>query len=253
MSFLTYNNVTTDAYNVFCNEAPRSDMALQNNPACKMETYHGGLHCCKHQFFLTDHGQEDMIPEDVDEYFLKFRYYFEEYVEPVESVELEKTEASHKHLTHWVFLIDDAVNDYEEVQCEDGSMCQGMISARLTADQMGLEDKPEDYSTITPYVIDAHCHAPSCIRQELYNEDTGELLCAVEAKYGNGTEVFNEANYIALPPCLFSDLEEEGLRKPFVLERDTNLLAIKIFNTTHRHVGQMAQFTGLMRYDTNTV
>ena len=50
--------------------------------------------------------------------------------------------ASHQHLHHWVFLIDQAVNDYEEIQCADGTMCEGSISAYLPARQMGLEDIP---------------------------------------------------------------------------------------------------------------
>jgi len=37
----------------------------------------------------------------------------------------------------------------------------------------------------------------------LTNIDTNELLCGMTARYGNGTEVFNEANYVALPPCLW--------------------------------------------------
>jgi len=43
-------------------------MATQHNPACEMETYHGGLHCCKHQWFLTDESQGTDIPDLTDEY-----------------------------------------------------------------------------------------------------------------------------------------------------------------------------------------
>ena len=39
--------------------------------------------------------------------------------------------------------------------------------------------------------------------QELWNNDTGELICRSIANYGTGTEVFNEANYIAIPPCIW--------------------------------------------------
>ena len=35
-------------------------------------------------------------------------------------------------------------------------------------------------------------HAPSCLRQELWNADTNELICRAEAYYGTGIEVFNE-------------------------------------------------------------
>eukprot|EP00966_Prymnesium_polylepis_P315847 7297645-Prymnesium_polylepis.1 len=35
------------------------------NAACAMETYHGGLQCCKHQFFLTDRAQAARVPAPV--------------------------------------------------------------------------------------------------------------------------------------------------------------------------------------------
>jgi hypothetical protein len=31
-----------------------------------------------------------------------------------------------------------------------------------------------------------HCHAPACIKGELYNADTGELICRNTAQYGTG-------------------------------------------------------------------
>ena len=41
----------------------------------------------------------------------------------------------------------------------------------------------------------------------------------------------------------------EGRR--FVLTPTTRLRAVKYFNNTFRHMGQMAQWTGLMKYDTD--
>ena len=57
------------------------------------------------------------------------------------------------------------VNDYEEDNPHYGVEAVGRISANLTARQMGLEDSPAEYNTISPLVITPHCHAPSCIRQ----------------------------------------------------------------------------------------
>merc|ERR1712037_1071586 len=97
--------------------------------------YHGGLQCCKHSWFLTDLGQDQMIPKDkVDTYYLKWRYYFQEY-QPAS----EARSASHKHLHHWVFLIDAQVNDYEEDNAEYGVESVGWIAAHLKAKDMGLE------------------------------------------------------------------------------------------------------------------
>ena len=89
--------------------------------------------------------------------------------------EVFKAPASHKHLHHWVFLIDASVNDYEEDNAEYGKASIGKITAHLKASDMGLEDLgkpgdtgptvPNNYTTISPMVMTPHCHAPSCIRQ----------------------------------------------------------------------------------------
>eukprot|EP00927_Polykrikos_kofoidii_P073649 TRINITY_DN6966_c0_g1_i1.p1 TRINITY_DN6966_c0_g1~~TRINITY_DN6966_c0_g1_i1.p1 ORF type:complete len:879 (+),score=78.58 TRINITY_DN6966_c0_g1_i1:64-2700(+) len=254
MKYVIYMNQSSEQWaGSDCIGKPRSDM-LHNgegtgkdvpNAACHMETYHGGLHCCKHQFILTDLEQDHLVPDKTDVYFLKWRYYFQEYVPATTS-----TPATHQHLHHWVFLIDDIVNDYEEA----GGSEIGRITANLTAQQMGLEDIPDKYSKITPLVMTPHCHAPSCIREELWNVDTGEILCSSttaygDNKYGSTHSVFNEANYIAIRPCIYG--HQPGLQTPFSLSPDTKLMAVKYFNNTYRHLGQMAQWTGLMVYDSD--
>jgi len=269
-AYLTYMDTTTQEFGTYdCLDEPRSDMLKHGdgtgrnlpNPACHMETYHGGLQCCKHSWFLTDRDQDGLIPKDkVDTYFLKWRYYFQEYV-PGNLT----SPASHKHLHHWVFLIDAQVNDYEEDNAEYGQTSLGKISAHLKARDIGLEDLtdptddgappvPGNFTEITPLVITPHCHAPSCIRQELWNADTGEILCNMTARYGSQeygptTQVFNEKDYITVLPCIYGF--QPGLQTPFNLSPDTNLTAIKYFNNTYRHLGQMAQWTGLMVYDTD--
>jgi len=257
-SYLSYMNQSTFEFEGYdCLAEPRSNMLMHGdgtgravpNAACHMQTYHGGLQCCKHEFFLTDQDQSHLIPDKVDTYFLKWRYYFQEY-KTAASAPL----ASHQHLHHWVFLIDAIVNDYEEDNAHYGSASIGKIEAHLLAKEMGLEDIPQAYKTITPLVITPHMHAPSAIREELWNVDTGEILCNVTAEYGkveygNLSQVFNEADYVAIPPCIFG--HQPGLQKPFTLLPETKLKAVKYFNNTYRHLGQMAQWTGLMVYDSD--
>ena len=62
-------------------------------------------------------------------------------------------------------------------------------------------------------------------------------------------QVFNERGYITILPCIFG--HHPGLQFPFTLEPETNITAVKYFNNTFRHLGQMAQWTGLMVYDTD--
>jgi len=256
--YLSYMNQSTQEFEGYnCLDEPRSNMLKHGdgtgrnvpNAACHMMTYHGGLQCCKHQFFLTDVEQDWLIPNETDTYFLKWRYYFQEYVPATPTIP-----ASHKHLHHWVFLIDANVNDYEEDNAHYGHSSIGKIEAHLTARKMGLEDVPSSFKGITSFVMTPHCHAPSCIREEFWNADTGEIICNVTARYGSPEygspgRVFNEADYIAIPPCIFGD--QPGLQKPFTLTPDTKITAVKYFNNTYRHLGQMAQWTGLMVYDTD--
>ena len=221
------------------------------------------LRCCQHKFLLTDKAQYDLIrPDDVDVYYLKFRFYFQTFRARTASVG-----PSHRHLHHWVFLIDAHINDYEESHAGHyGSASLGRIEAHITADQFcdagcdafgntGVQpgdDRRLNFSTLTPLVITPHCHAPSCVREELWNADTNELLCNVTAVYGDArygalSGVFNERGYVAIPPCLFG--YQPGLRTPHQLRPDTKIRAVKVFNNTYRHLGQMAQWTGLAVYE----
>ena len=105
--------------------------------------------------YLTDRSQADFAENTAtDVYFLKWRYYFQEYVPDVVggsalspdsggaavstvggapvSPAPRTTTASHKQLHHWVFLIDGQVNDYEEDNQHYGHESIGHISANLT-------------------------------------------------------------------------------------------------------------------------
>ena len=83
-----------------------------------------------------------------------------------------------------------------------------------------------------------HCHAPAFLSIELWNEDTGELLCRVAPVRGSGGEAQDEAGYLWLPQCAWET--EKGLRPPPVLHLNTRLKAVKHGNTTYYHYSVMA-------------
>ena len=299
LNLFAYGNASLQTWTDYdCVDEPRGDMlrhgdgtgreGKQNN-ACDMSTYHGGLRCCKHTWFLTDKEQAGLISPKVDTYYLKWRYYFQEYVPatttsatatatataapaaPTNNAQIVATvkpvpktvavPASHLHLRHWVFLIDQAVNDYEESNLvfKYGEATVGNITAHVTVDTMGFDSSTQEgiavdpkWTSVQSFVMTPHCHAPSCIREEFWNE--GRIVCNVTAnygdeKYGSTNATFNEADYVAIPPCLFG--HQAGLQYPITLKRGTNVTAHKFFNNTYRHLGQMAQWTGLFRYNTD--
>lgn len=61
-----------------------------------------------------------------------------------------------------------------------------------------------------------HCHAPACMGIELYNADTGNLLCHIKPVMGTGDAAMDESGYIWLPPCQWGS-PEEGLPEPPLL------------------------------------
>ena len=81
-----------------------------------------------------------------------------------------------------------------------------------------------------------------CIDVELYNADTGDLLCHVSGILGSGnsSKAYDETNYLKLNPCLWG--QDRGLLAPQFLSWDTNLTSIKRCNSTNLHYGEMASW-----------
>jgi hypothetical protein len=51
------------------------------------------------------------------------------------------------------------------------------------------------YTLIMQVQAGTHCHAPNCIKQEIWNMDTNELLCRAVPILGHGDGVFDEGVY----------------------------------------------------------
>ena len=89
------------------------------------------------------------------------------------------------------------------------------------------------------------------LKEKNDRNDTGEILCRQLPVYGKGdvkSDKYDEAGYVALPPCLWG--EEDGLLDPFELPYGTPLLSIKKNrNTRVGHFGEMAswQMRGLCK------
>ena len=65
--------------------------------------------------------------------------------------------------------------------------------------------------TLNTPTVHIHSHAPSCIREELWNSDTGELICNVSVMYGKSHSAFDEADYVSIPPCLWGKGKQDSL------------------------------------------
>jgi len=228
-----------------CMPEPMSDLIVQLNPTCWVETYVGGLLCCKHENVLLDADQID--DTRVMELYLKFRFYYQPFIA------LPNSAPSHLSLHRFYFQTEAWAGEYTVEACHPASppeYCIQEITAHWTGRDMLYDCDPKKDPKNCPVTdkgfqliyAGGHCHAPSCLSIELYNADTGQLLCRQAPITGQGdpTDRFDELGYIALPPCLWG--YEEGLVPPVTLSWDTKFMSIKRNNNTQAHYGEMASW-----------
>mmetsp|Transcript_56578 Transcript_56578/g.137387 ORF Transcript_56578/g.137387 Transcript_56578/m.137387 type:complete len:937 (+) Transcript_56578:126-2936(+) len=252
-----------------CAPFPQSTLIQQHNPTCSIKTYNGGQHCCHHMVSLLDKDQEIPWDDQPLEYQLKFRFYFEEYVPSTKLKEEETTvkrnsdlsvapvepdSQQHQHLVRLYWMTEAHAGEYDIKQCQPGtptSQCVHVITSQWAITDM-LADFEGEWGTGTDSMkadgieliyAAPHCHAPSCLSIELYNADTGELLCYVEPRPGKSNDkVYDELGFLAIPPCLWSSNKDDGLLEPVFLPFNTTLLSIKRNNSTLSHFGEMASW-----------
>ena len=226
-----------------CWDEPYGDMIQQKNPTCFVDAYVGGLRCCHHQWILLDQDQNPWANQ-TDEYTLKFRFWFQEY-------DPETPKHTNLDRIHWLTEVHSGEYDVPQMapNTPPENAIHQIVSRWKVGLMMGVCDTRKNQSCVGPFhnhtgieliYAGGHCHAPSCLSMELYNADSGQLLCRHDPIYGQGKEeAFDELGYIALPPCLWGS-PEEGLQKPVFLSYDTNLMSVKRNNNTIGHYGEMA-------------
>ena len=229
-------------FNKDCWDEPKGDLVQQKNPTCWVDTYAGGLHCCHHGWILLDQDQNPWENQTM-EYHLKFRFWFQEY---------NPEEPKHENLVRIFWETEVWSTEYDIPVKEPSVMPENALHEIQSHWKVGdmLHDcspgkafdctgSRENKTGINLIYAGGHCHAPSCYTMELWNADNGQLLCRHDPIYGNGTEIFNEDGYLALPPCLWGS-KDEGLIEPIFLSFDTNLVSVKRNNNTYGHYGEMA-------------
>jgi hypothetical protein len=234
-------------FNKNCLPEPKGDLVQQKNPTCWVDTYVGGQSCCHYGTVLLDADQKQ--PDELLHYQLKFRFYFQPYTEATLTVP-----ASHRNLLRMYYQTEAWSSEYDIPKCAPGTPpneCVHEITAHFQVKDMlkdcDIRKDPNCWGNTTGYeginliYAAGHCHAPSCISMELYNADTGMLLCSHDPVYGKSHEVFDELGYIAIPPCLWGS-ESEGLAPPTFLPYNANLTSIKRNNNTDGHYGEMASW-----------
>jgi hypothetical protein len=238
-----HGTIGGNSFDKTCAAHPVGDLLFQKNPTCTIQDYQGGLQCCRHEHYLLDKDQEIPWQDQPLEYRLKFRFYFENYEAATSS-----RPPSHKNLDRIYWTTEAFAGEYDVPQCTPNtppSHCVHVITSRWQVKDF-VNANEETAAGVHLIYAGPHCHAPVCLSMELYNADTGQLLCHVEPLRGSGSsaEKYDEDGYIAIPPCLWSEDPSgtEGLPMPDLLQLNTTLMSIKRANSTFPHTGEMASW-----------
>jgi hypothetical protein len=210
-----------------CAPQPREDLLVMKNPTCDIRTYTGGLLTCHHKWVLLDTEQEQPWTDQPLVYYKKFRVYYQEY-EPSKHLNLQRTD--------WGIAADGDHAEYDVVQCPEGTPADKCT--------MTITGTWKPVSTPKTHMVKAHfhCHAPTCIKVEMWNNDTGKLLCRETTLKGGTGKIaekkFDENGYIAVPPCLWGS-PDDGLEPPPLMTGMT-IKVVAVTNNTYGHHGEMA-------------
>jgi len=115
---------------------------------------------------------------------------------------------------------------------------RGLLETKCTMQSVQCMDMNLATNGIELIMAASHCHAPNCLRQELYNADSGELLCVALPQEGKSSNVYDERGYLYAPPCAWG-ATKDGFLPPPHFQLDTNLTIIAYYNSTYTHTGQM--------------
>jgi len=241
------------------------DLLKDKNPTCNSGAYVGGLSCCSHKRIILDSDQ--VVQPELLRYHMKFRFWYQEYKPAVPKV----SNASHLDLPRIYFTTEANAGEYDippafytpdqpkiagypnvgpYPELTPGSSCTGNCPSGDDCECTHTISYNHTVNNMRLIYASGHCHAPACIGIWLYRNDPGhemELLCHQAPIYGNGTGhnsesgIYDEAGYLALPPCLFGD--EPGLHPSVLLPEKTELVSIKKNRNTHMgHFGEMASW-----------
>ena len=172
--------------------------------------------------------------------------------------------ASHQDLIRFYWTTEAGSGEYDVPRCDSGtpiSQCVHVITSHWKVKDF-VDDHDQNGNAINGIKLiyaGPHCHAQACLSMELYNADTGKLLCHVEPIRGGGRNInnnnegieeqqnYNEEGFIAIPPCLWSEhnnnnSSSSSLSQPDFLSLNTTLMSLKRANSTFPHTGEMASW-----------
>ncbi|KAF1789043.1 Stress up-regulated Nod 19 [Phytophthora cactorum] len=218
----------------FRNGSCNSQLQFEENTVCSAETYHGGLRCCEDAEFCLEHNELEVSEGSDATYHLRYS--------------LEYAEIVSENRPLYLAACCDASGDLEQMGnveydvpvCDPDTHpgCVHTLSTRQRLDNGSIplfayrQHPPEPEREVELVYAVGHQHRGG-LGIQLYDDATGDLLCASVPEYGSGTEAGNEDGYvISMSTCTFN---------PPRRMRTTDIVRIvALYNNTVPHTGVMS-------------
>ncbi|KAI9921625.1 hypothetical protein PsorP6_000806 [Peronosclerospora sorghi] len=212
-----------------------AQLLYENNTVCARETYHGGLRCCKDAVFCLDHEELQVeAAARTATYFLRYSLEYAPIVPENRPLYLAACCDASGDLAHMGNV------EYDVPVCDPATHpgCVHTLSTRQRLDNGSIplyayrQHPPEPAREVELVYAVGHQHRGG-LGIQLYDDATGELLCASVPEYGSGTEAGNEDGYVvSMSTCTFN---------PPRRMRTTDIVRIvALYNNTVPHTGVMS-------------
>jgi len=199
------------------------ELLYQQNPDCKLAWYRGGYRCCENGNFVVEHPKMDAPKDQV---YGKFTFRVDEVTKQTKIVTSGQFDVTGHNAEYSIQACDPSTGTLERQDC-----------IHLATNVVPLNALPAGtgFELITAR---GHQHVAG-LGMEMYNDRTGELICASHPTHGTGlpTDAGNEGGYIVgIPPCVWGPAP---LRPPPRFTREDALRIVSRYNSTETHHGVM--------------
>jgi len=199
----------------------------EENPSCAISTYESGFRCCEDGVFVidTDEYDVDSLPETT--FYFKFNF---KYVPEEPEVTLPVRPPACCDVT--ANLTVGGNIEFDVPQCTPGIAPEDCVYEMASSQHFDLmsnyhsdeKEEPEvdpDQLVGLVYAV-GHLHVGG-LSLDLYNDETGELICHSAPTYGEGLEAGNEKGYlVGMSDCVFDP--------PLYMKRSEVLRTVSRYN-----------------------
>lgn len=197
------------------------ELIAEKNGDCALAWYKGGYRCCENGNYLSENPKTSAPKDTV---YGKFTFRIDDFDQADRVASFQALDVTGHN------------GEYDIPKCDrtkDPKCIHTAEYVTYAAPDAALQapNLPVEWVTAR-----GHQHVGG-MGMELYNEATGELLCASHPIYGTGSEAGNEQGYmVGVPPCVWGP---PPLQQPPRLRAADKVRIVSRYNSTEGHYGVM--------------